>query len=140
MPIPPELRRKFYGHHWRTVIRPRILARAGDKCEQCRVPNYTDVARHGGMWIRTTVHWYFGLQDVLHNEYGEVLNEWPDVEWHGVRIVLGVAHLNHVSGEDDDENLRALCQWCHLNWDKLQHKETRCRRKDQSRPLLALAM
>lgn len=46
------------------------------------------------------------------------------------------AHLNHVSGDDRDENLKALCQWCHLQYDKLQHHETRATRKDSARPLL----
>ncbi len=36
MPIARELRR-FYGHHWRTVTRPRILARAGGCCEGCHL-------------------------------------------------------------------------------------------------------
>jgi hypothetical protein len=30
-----------------------------------------------------------------------------------------------------------LCQWCHLNYDKLQHKQTRRARKDRCRPLLS---
>ncbi len=56
-----------------------------------------------------------------------------------VLIVLTVAHLNHVAGDDRDENLLALCQWCHLNYDKLHHKETRSARKDAARPLLDVA-
>lgn len=35
VPVRPELR-KFYGYHWRYVIRPRILARAGGRCEKCK--------------------------------------------------------------------------------------------------------
>ena len=53
-----------------------------------------------------------------------------------IRVVLSVVHLNHVSGEDDDDNLKALCQWCHLNHDKGHHAETRAIRKDAARPLL----
>ena len=30
----------------------------------------------------------------------------------------------------------ALCQWCHLNLDKLHHKESRQARKDRARPML----
>ncbi len=55
-----------------------------------------------------------------------------------VRIVLTVAHLNHQAGDDRDENLKALCQWCHLNFDKVHHAETRATRKDAARPLLSL--
>lgn len=50
--------------------------------------------------------------------------------------MLAVAHLNHVAGDDRDENLKALCQWCHLHWDQIHHKETRSSRKDAARPLL----
>lgn len=31
--MPVDMRR--YPPNWRTEIRPRILARAGDRCEQC---------------------------------------------------------------------------------------------------------
>jgi hypothetical protein len=54
-----------------------------------------------------------------------------------VRIVLTVAHLNHDPRDNREENLKALCQWCHLNYDKLHHAETRAVRKDAARPLLA---
>ncbi len=37
MPIRRELR-KFYGRTWRTVTRPRVLARAGNCCERCHRP------------------------------------------------------------------------------------------------------
>lgn len=56
----------------------------------------------------------------------------------GIKVVLGVAHLNHTPGDDRDENLKALCQWCHLNYDKIHHRETRAARKDKARPLLAM--
>ncbi len=36
MPIAPE-HKPLYGHKWRTVTRPRVLARCGGRCERCRV-------------------------------------------------------------------------------------------------------
>lgn len=135
MPIRPELR-KFYGKEWQTIIRPRILARAKNRCEQCRVPNAVGhrIIHRGpeGMWRLTDAgaSW--------HRNHGGLTTFEP--LWtltHTVRIVLTVAHLNHVAGEDRDDNLKALCQWCHLNYDRLHHKETRCTRKDAARPLLA---
>jgi hypothetical protein len=56
-----------------------------------------------------------------------------------IRCVLTVAHLNHTSGDDRDENLKALCQWCHLHYDLQHHHETRAARKDAARPLIAIA-
>jgi hypothetical protein len=38
-----------------------------------------------------------------------------------VRIQLHVAHLNRIPGDDRDENLQALCNWCHWNYDIPQH-------------------
>ena len=55
-----------------------------------------------------------------------------------IKCVLTVAHLNHTPGDDRDENLKALCQWCHLHYDAEHHKESRCRRKDAGRPLITL--
>jgi hypothetical protein len=53
-----------------------------------------------------------------------------------VYIVLTISHLDHTPGHDDDENLRARCQWCHLTYDERFHRQTRCIRKDARRPLL----
>jgi 5-methylcytosine-specific restriction endonuclease McrA len=53
-----------------------------------------------------------------------------------IRVVLTMAHLNHISGDDKDENLKMLCQWCHLNYDRLHHHQTRSTRKDARRPIL----
>jgi hypothetical protein len=64
----------------------------------------------------------------------------PRESCHWVGIVLTVAHLNHVAGDDRDENLKALCQWCHLNYDRQHHAETRSIRKDAARPLLAVSL
>lgn len=143
MPIRPELR-KFYGREWREVVRPRILARAKNRCEQCRKPDravvwvYTSSAC-GQYWTlelrpfsaQKWMYCAFGIGGnfvLLPNAYGDARQ---------IRIVLTVAHLNHVPGDDRDENLKALCQWCHLNYDKLHHKETRQAHKDAARPLLA---
>lgn len=35
MPISPEFK-PLYGHTWRTQTRPRIIKRAGGRCERCR--------------------------------------------------------------------------------------------------------
>jgi 5-methylcytosine-specific restriction endonuclease McrA len=47
MPIAPEFRR-FYGHHWRTVVRPAVLRRAGGACQRCRRPWRLEVAHLDG--------------------------------------------------------------------------------------------
>ena len=41
------------------------------------------------------------------------------------KIVLTVAHLNHQPEDCRDENLRAMCQRCHLRYDREHHALTR---------------
>lgn len=136
MPIRAELRH-HYGRVWREVTRPRILARAKNKCEQCGVPNHKTVTRVDGWWMEwdtsagASVWWRSPTGMIFLNA-----NDAPEKPARTVRIVLTIAHLNHVAGDDRDENLKALCQWCHLNYDLGHHHETRAARKDAARPLL----
>lgn len=39
----------------------------------------------------------------------------------GSKVVLTVAHLNHIKADVRDENLAALCQGCHLGYDAKNH-------------------
>ncbi|MGH3449557.1 MAG: hypothetical protein ACRDQW_02300, partial [Haloechinothrix sp.] len=45
----------------------------------------------------------------------------------GTRVVLTVAHLNHTPEDCHPDNLRALCQGCHLHHDRDHHVRTRAR-------------
>ena len=146
MPIRKDLR-AFYGHEWRTVTRPLILARDGHACKQCGKWNHLiidTVTAHGRMW------WRFAA-DTAQPEYPNVIEAAP--QWFSetgaassfpassqprtVRVVLTCAHLNHRPGDDRPENLAALCQRCHLVYDNQHHRDTRATRKDQHRPILA---
>lgn len=53
----------------------------------------------------------------------------------GSRVVLTVAHLNHTPEDCDDDNLKAMCQGCHLHYDKGHHAETRSRTTHEARVL-----
>lgn len=43
----------------------------------------------------------------------------------GSKVVLTIAHLDHTPEHCDYDNLRALCQKCHNNYDKEHRAETR---------------
>ena len=43
----------------------------------------------------------------------------------GSKVVLTVAHLNHIKHDCRDENLAALCQACHLGHDRHRHVHKR---------------
>jgi hypothetical protein len=38
-------------------------------------------------------------------------------------VVLTVAHLNHTPEDCRDENLKAMCQRCHLRYDLKHHQQ-----------------
>ena len=42
----------------------------------------------------------------------------------GSRVVLTVAHLDHTPENCHPDNLRAMCQGCHLHYDRDHHRET----------------
>ena len=43
----------------------------------------------------------------------------------GSKVVLTIAHLDHVPEHCDESNLRAWCQYHHLRYDAGHHAETR---------------
>ena len=43
----------------------------------------------------------------------------------GSKVVLTVAHLDHTPENCDLANLRAMCQACHLCYDRAHHAETK---------------
>jgi len=51
----------------------------------------------------------------------------------GSKVFLTVAHLDHTPANCADDNLRALCMKCHLNYDQRLHQqhasETRRRKR-----------
>jgi hypothetical protein len=145
MPIRSDLRGFYKPPTW-PAVRRRILERAGGKfnaqgkylwgarCEHCKVPDGERVERGPeGIWRSLMA----AIGRPYRNARGNVTSFQPcDSARRVVTIVLTVAHLNHVAGDDRDENLKALCQWCHLHYDAEHHKESRSLRKDKGRPLL----
>lgn len=51
----------------------------------------------------------------------------------GSTVVLTVAHLDHTPENCDPANLRAMCQGCHLHYDRDHHAETRSTTRTLSR-------
>jgi len=93
--------KKRYGPDWED-IRQCILNRAQHCCEFCGIPNYAQ----GWRDQRGVFHPILTLQDFKHPPYKII------------KIVLTIAHLDHMPENNDFENLRALCQRCHLSYDR----------------------
>ncbi|MHC0430920.1 hypothetical protein ACX6XY_12110 [Streptomyces sp. O3] len=43
----------------------------------------------------------------------------------GSRVILTTAHLDHTPEHCEPDNLRAMCQGCHLHYDQDHHARTR---------------
>lgn len=136
MPIRKDLKH-HYGAQWQREIRPRILARERHRCKFCKKPDRTTVLQvleDGRMW------WTKLFGGPLFDQHGRIVlhdtDFAPKFRFKRVHVVLTIAHLNHDPADNRGENLAALCQWCHLNYDKEHHRETRKIRKDAERPLL----
>ena len=94
MPIDKENMKKYPGgsiksKEWQD-IRKRILERAGNRCE--------------------------GSPGLYPHCRAENYKPHPDT---GSRVILTIAHLDQNRGNNRDDNLRALCQKCHLGFDRM---------------------
>lgn len=99
MPIRPSERAR-YPKDWREISR-KIRERSGGQCEcegECGLHRTTPGPR------RCT------------ERHGE------PAKWAKGKVVLTVAHLNHVPEDCRPENLKAMCQRCHLRYDADHHK------------------
>lgn len=99
MPIRPENRHR-YPADWRQISHRIRFERANSRCEcvgECGRGTHTGRCpnRHGAP------------------AYGT-----------GSTVVLTVAHLNHTPEDCRDENLKAMCQGCHLHYDRDHHAQT----------------
>jgi 5-methylcytosine-specific restriction endonuclease McrA len=122
MPIKAENLAR-YPKDW-PQIRARIQQRAGNKCEQCGVPN----GKLGGRLRDGT------FLPAIPDEHMLRLR-WPDPgAWSAcgdgtrferlriIRIVCTTAHLDHTPENCADDNLRFWCQRCHLAYDHAHHQ------------------
>lgn len=125
MPIRPSEKAR-YPKDW-PQISQRVRQRAGNRCEFCGVANYALGGRRksDGAWMPARPTGDNGLR-LTWPEPGEIA--WcGDKQTQGVarlrivRIVLTVAHLDHTPENCADENLKALCQRCHLSYDAKHH-------------------
>jgi hypothetical protein len=99
-PIRPENRDR-YPADWPAISRAIKVDRAGGRCE-CE-----------GECGRGT---HEGRCPNRHGEpaYGT-----------GSKVVLTTAHLDHIPENCEPENLKAMCQGCHLHYDRDHHAQTR---------------
>ena len=108
MPIRPENRGR-YPADWKQV-RERILARAAVRDRMGRGSHRCECLGECG---RGT-----------HRGRCPNVHGWPAYGT-GSYVVLTIAHLDHTPENCTPENLRAMCQGCHLHYDREHHAATR---------------
>lgn len=132
MPIRPENKAR-YPKDW-AQISARIRKRAGNKCEECGIDNYSVGGRERGQWHPALPTGDDGLRLTWPKP-----GEWAWCEGAKklriIRIVLTVAHLDHQPENCADDNLRCWCQRCHNLYDAAMR-----RRGIQERKRAALAV
>jgi hypothetical protein len=99
MPIKPENKSR-YPKNWKEISEFIRFERADNMCEFCGAINHSFVNRKTRELC---------LKD----------------EDDSIQIILTVAHLDHNPENCNPDNLKALCQKCHNNYDQKHRKETR---------------
>lgn len=113
MPIRPENRAR-YPKDWKQISLA-IRDRAQQRCEctgECGVQHFTDGALAN-----------MARDGIDHSERCYARNKEPHPVT-GSTVVLTVAHLDHQPEHCDPSNLKAMCQRCHLAYDREHHSRT----------------
>ena len=133
MPIHPELLHYYRTPEW-FAVRDRVRRRAKGRCEWCGAPNHKYIWRaNGGVWLDPRLGQW-------RDSRGDMVVYAPRKVREGY-IVLTTAHLNHDPADhEDDNNLAALCQRCHLVYDGPHHRRTARLRRDRETGQLRLEL
>ena len=107
---------KEYPPNWLTEIRPSVLKRANNCCEDCGVENHRIIHRFGK-----------GKEDWQYWPEGMESESWSLDGKKSTKVILTIAHLDHDKHNHDVklDRLKALCQKCHLGLDINHHVANR---------------
>jgi len=126
MPIKKE-NIKRYPKDWKLISERIRFERAKNKCEVCGVKNYSLIHYHENKTIVEHEPPYnhpMGFSDYnAAVELKQNLNQWNGI-YQLKLVVLTVSHLDHIPENCQNENLKAMCQKCHNNYDKKHRKQT----------------
>lgn len=121
-----------YPPNWKTEIRPRILERAGHKCEVegCALENHSTAISLFSS--KETLNWFSSLESAsterIQVNSKQMSNGEPMVhlDLKPVKVIITIAHLDHdpENFEVKDDRLKAMCQLHHLRYDAAHRKAT----------------
>lgn len=115
-----------YPKNWFSEIRPAVLKRANDCCEECGLKNHIIIERRENLPPRIV-----GVDEIM--RIGNLASEsgigmQSTLKQAGLTmVVLTIAHLDNDKSNHEVklDRLKALCQKCHLFLDKNHHAENR---------------
>ena len=123
MPISKANKDK-YPTNWKEV-RQHILERAKNMCEKCEIANYSIVTQFDeGRLVSQDP---FSTFKEARKHLKALKETGSSVALASSVVVLTIAHLNHDPTDCRDENLMAMCQRCHLAYDKDLHQKNAAR-------------
>lgn len=117
MPIRAE-NRWLYPIDWQQLSRAIRFGRAGARCERCVRPHMKLVVHPGDG------RWWDSDAGCWRSEHGRRISA-KGFALGAVRttyVVLACAHLDHDPGNSATDNLKALCQRCHMIHDAAEHR------------------
>lgn len=127
----PPFNYKNYPSNWKSEIRPSILKRANNRCEQCNVENGSAIFRG----IHKNIEVYQDIEGRIYNAdngeyivtdfYADIRPLSGDPNQQAIKVVLTIAHTCHDPMCTDPHHLKALCQLHHLRFDIGHHNQTR---------------
>ncbi|WP_333630739.1 hypothetical protein [Agrobacterium cavarae] len=122
MPIRRQ-HRYLYPIDWQQITDYIRFERAGGRCEHCRRPHGQTVTHlgDGRWWDETDQTWRDDRGRVLKRLKTPVL----DTALKTTLVFLATAHLDNNPGHNDRRNLKALCQRCHMAYDRQEHQRRR---------------
>jgi len=123
-----------YPPNW-TQIRERILQRAGHCCERCGCAEYTvGYRKRSGQLVALIVGENYREACQLRNRMQQAMGRKL------IAIRLTVAHLDHDEWNHavSDDRLAALCEYCHLNYDRIDNNKRKRYGKEYKRYQLSL--
>lgn len=136
MPIRAENKAR-YPKDWK-AISLRIRERAGQKCEKCNAPNGQLIIREQSEDYHFEPTYVTMRNEIFSAEDGRLIGRAyfsaRDIS-KAVKVVLTVAHLDHMPENCADDNLRAWCQRCHNIYDMPMRKAGTKERRTSSKAI-----
>lgn len=123
---------KKYPPNWKTELRPAVLKRANNCCEECGVENYSIGYRD------EFEKWH----DIEKSFAGDMhAEDAKELGYKVIKIILTIAHLDHDETNHDVkiDRLKALCQLHHLRYDSKEKNKRRLEKKYKFQHKIKLA-